>query len=569
MTGLCRGPIIIVVSKSLFSLLLVFLLVGAPRAQHHELGKVTFPTTCDPGVQSEFETGVAMLHSYWFSYAGKTFQSVLQKDPKCAMAYWGIALDLLGNTLSSPPPPQSARSAWDALEKARALEVKSDRERAWIEAIRAYFRDHDKVPVEKRLDAYNSAMQQVAQRYPDDFEAQVYYALTLQASAPKGDMTYANQYKSAQMLETLYAQNPQHPGITHYLIHAYDFAPFADKGIPAARRYAGIAPAVPHARHMPAHIYSMVGLWEDSITSNLSALEIQPDYYHAADFTVYAHLQLAQDAQASRMIEKAVNTPARGDRPPTMANYTALQAMPARYVLERADWKGAAALPVKPTEHPQADSLTHFTRGLGMARTGNLRGAKAEIDVMRSLQARMQKSDEAYWAARTQEQIDAVSAWVALAEGATDKAVALMRAAADGESNSIKHVAMENRLYPMRELLGELLLEARQPKAAFAEFERGLKDYPNRYRGLYGAARAAEALGDSQTAASYYAKLIDLSKDADSQRPELDHARTVPCVAEMRVQLGPARPERPRCHADTTHPQSLGESRRSNVLGHH
>jgi tetratricopeptide (TPR) repeat protein len=494
-------------------------------AQHHELGTVSFPTTCDPKVQAEFERGVAMLHSYWFNYAGKTFQSVLQQDPKCAMAYWGIALDLLGNTLSSPPPAQAARSAWDALEKARTLKVKSDRERAWIDAIRAYFRDHDKLPVETRLVAYNKAMEQVAARYPDDFEAQVYYALTLQASAPKSDMTYANQFKSAAILEKLYTQNPQHPGITHYLIHAYDFAPFADKGIPAARRYADIAPAVPHARHMPAHIYSMVGLWEDSIKSNLSALEIQPDYYHAADFTVYAHLQLAQDEQARRMIEKAVNTPERGDRPPTMANYTALQAMPARYVLERADWAAAAALPVKPSEHPQADSLTHFTRGLGMARTGNLRGAKAEIDVMQSLRTRMQKSDEAYWADRTQEQIAAVGGWVALAEGGAEKAIALMRTAADGEDGSIKHVAMENRLYPMRELLGDLLLEARQPRAALVEFEKALKDHPNRYRGLYGAARAAEALGDRQTAVSYYTKLIELSKHADGARPELQRAR--------------------------------------------
>jgi tetratricopeptide (TPR) repeat protein len=513
-------------SRVALSTILVSLVgsVGA-GAQHHELGKVTFPTTCSPSVQAEFESGVAMLHSYWFNYAGKTFQSVLQKDPTCAMAYWGIALDLLGNTLAAPPTPQAARAAWDVLEKARTVEVKSERERAWLDAIRAYFRDHDKLPVETRLAAYNTAMEQVAARYPDDFDAQVYYALTLQASAPKSDMTYANQYKSAAILEKLYTQNPQHPGITHYLIHAYDFAPFADKGIPAARRYAGIAPAVPHARHMPAHIYSMVGLWQDSITSNLSALEIQPDYYHAADFAVYAHLQLAQDDQAARMIQKAVNTPERGDRPPTLANFTALQAMPARYVLERADWAGAAALPVKPSEHAMADSLTHFTRGLGMARTGNLQGAKTEIDVLRSLQARMRKADDAYWADRTQEQIDAVSAWVALAEGAPDKAVALMRRASDGEDGSIKHVAMENRLYPMRELLGDLLLQAKQPKAALAEYVRSLKDHPNRYRGLYGAARAAEALGDRPTAVSYYSKLIELSQHADGVRPELEHAR--------------------------------------------
>src|SRR5262245_59824110 len=495
-------------------------------AQHHELGQVSFPTSCNAAVQAEFETGVAMLHSYWFNYAGKTFRGVLEKDPACAMAYWGIALDLLGNTLSSPPPSQAAREAWALLEKARGVEVKTEREKMWLDAIRAYYRNYETVPVEQRLSAYNNAMQQLAERFPKDFEAQVYYALTLQASAPKSDTTYANQYKSAAMLEKLYTEQPQHPGITHYLIHAYDFAPFADKGIPAARRYAGIAPAVPHARHMPAHIYSMVGMWEDSITSNLSALEIQPDYYHAADFTVYAHLQLAQDQQAMRMIEKAVNTPERGDRPPSMANYTALQAMPARYVLERADWAGAAALPVKPTEHAMADSLTHFTRGLGMARTGNLKGAQAEIDVMRSLQARMQKTDDAYWAARTQEQIAAVSAWIALAGGATDKAIALMRSAADGEDGSIKNVAMENRLYPMRELLGDLLLEARQPKLALAEYVSALKALPNRYRGLYGAARAAEALGDRQTAIGYYTKLIELSKHADGVRPELTHAQT-------------------------------------------
>jgi hypothetical protein len=247
-------------------------LASAAGAQHHELGKVSFPTSCSPPVQADFETGVAMLHSYWFNYAGKQFRAVLEKDPGCAMAYWGIALDMLGNTLSSPPSAQTARAAWALLEQARGVKVRTERERLWLDAIRAYFRNHDTVPLEQRLAAYDDAMRRLAERFPDDFEAQVYYALTLQASAPKRDMTYANQYKSAAMLERLYAKQPQHPGITHYLIHAYDFAPFADKGIPAARRYASIAPAVPHARHMPAHIYSMVGLWQDSITSNLSAL---------------------------------------------------------------------------------------------------------------------------------------------------------------------------------------------------------------------------------------------------------------------------------------------------------
>jgi hypothetical protein len=503
----------------------VLLVAPSALAQHHELGAVSFPTSCNPSVQAEFETGVAMLHSYWFNYAGKQFRGVLDKDPSCAMAYWGVALDLMGNTLSSPPPAAAAREAWQLLEQARKVAVKTEREQLWLDAARAYFRDHDTVPVAARLDRYNEAMRQLATRFPQDFEAQVYYALTLQSSAPKQDMTYANQLKSTAMLETLYAQQPGHPGITHYLIHGYDFAPFADKGIPAARRYASIARAGPHARHMPAHIYSMAGLWRDSITSNLSALDIQPDYYHAADFTVYAHLQLSQDAAAKTMIEKALATPERGDRPPSMANFTAKAAMPARYVLERADWKAAAALPLTPTEYPQADSLTHFTRGLGLARLGNQAGANREIDAMQRLRQSMEKSGDSYWAARTGDQIVAVSAWVALASGAADKAATLMRQAADGEDASIKHVAMENRLYPMRELLADLLLEARRPAEALVEYTNALKQYPNRYRGLYGAARAAEAAGDAARARDYYAKMIELSAHADGKRPELDRAR--------------------------------------------
>ncbi len=496
-----------------------------PRTPHGELGQVSFPISCQTGVQEEFERGVAMLHSYWFNYAGKMFRAVLERDPDCAMAYWGIALDLLGNTLGATPSAASAREAWDALEKARAAKTKSAREEAWIEAIRAYYRDHERVAVEARLLAYARALEQLAQQYPDDFEAQVFYALSLQAAAPKSDVSYTNQLKSAALLEKLYGQRPQHPGITHYLIHAYDFAPFADKGIPAARRYAAIAPAVPHARHMPAHIYSMVGLWEDSIASNLSALEIQPDYYHAADFTVYAHLQLAQDAHAASLIEKALNTRDRGDRPPTIINFTARAAMPARYALERADWAGAAALPVVPSDYPQADALTRFTRGLGMARTGDLRGARMEIEALEALQGALLKSGESYWADRTNEQIGTVSAWVARGDRQNAKAIELMRHAADSEEASIKHVAMENRLYPLRELLGDLLLSEGQPAAAFAEYEKALTHTPNRYRGIYGAARAAESAGDRDKATTYYNRLLLLSTTADSERAEVKQAR--------------------------------------------
>ena len=498
---------------------------SAVAQQDDKLGKVNFATSCDPKVQAEFDRGVAMLHSYWFTIARRTFDGILQQDPTCAIAYWGVAMDYLGNTLATTPTREEAQRAWDALEKARAAGPKTQRERDWIEALSAYFRDHDKIPVDVRLTAYNAAMEQMAQRYADDFEVQAYYALTLQASAKKSDLTYANQLKSAAILEKLFDQNPQHPGVTHYLIHTYDFAPLADKGVASARRYAGIAPAVPHARHMPSHIYSMVGLWDESIASNVSALEIQPDYYHAADFSVYAHLQLAQDAKAVALTQKSLATADRGDRPINFVNFTAKAAMPARYVLERADWAGAAALPMVPTQYPMADSLIRFTRGLGMARAGNIAGAKDEIEAMKVLRTTLQRADQSYWADRTEEQMLAVSAWILLKEGARDQAMRFMRTAADNEDASVKHVAMENRLYPFRELLGELLLEAGQPAAALKEFETALKQTPNRFRAFLGAARAADAAGNRQKASEYFGKLVDLAKNADTERQEIREAK--------------------------------------------
>jgi tetratricopeptide (TPR) repeat protein len=493
--------------------------------QDEKLGKLSFPTSCDPRVQAEFERGVAMIHSYWFLIARRTFENVLQQDPSCAIAYWGIALDLLNNSLAVVPPRSDAEAAWAALEKARQIGAKTQRERDWIEALSSYYRDHDKLPVNARLAAYNKAMEQLTQRYPDDYEAQVFYALTLQASASPTDTTYANQIKSAAMLEKLYDQNPLHPGVTHFLIHAYDYHPLAEKGIPAARRYARIAPAVPHARHMPSHIYSMVGLWEESIASNASSLEIQPDYYHAADFSVYAHLQLAQDAKAKALADKSIATADRGDRPITFVNFTAKNAMVARYVLERADWAGAAALAFTPSQYPQPDSLIRFTRGLGMARTGDVAGARAEIEAIKALRAALEKSNQSYWADRSEEQMLAISAWIAVKEGTRDQAMKFMRAAADGEDGSVKHVAMENRLYPLRELYAELLLETGQPAAALKEFETALEQTPNRFRTLLGIARAANAAGDRNKASDYYGKLLDLAKNADTERPEVREAK--------------------------------------------
>jgi len=512
------------ITSALFALLFVLTLPLPGFSQQENLGKLTFPTSCDARVQSQFERGVAMLHSYWFTEARKVFESVLQQDPTCAIAYWGLAVNYLGNSLAGPPSAKDAAAAAEALEKARTIGAKTQRERDWIEAIGVYYRDADKTPVSARLAAYTKAMEQMTQRYPDDFEAWTYYALTLQASASKSDKTYANQLKSAEILERLFKQNPEHPGVAHYLVHAYDYPPLADKGIKIAVAYGRIAPAAPHARHMPSHIYSMVGMWEESIASNRSAIEIQPDYYHATDFMVYAHLQLAQDARAKALVDPIAAMPRLSGG--AVPGFTALAAVPARYVLERGDWAGAATLPVVSTGWPQADSLVRFTRGLGMARTGDLAGAKREIQAMQELRAALEKSNQSYWADRTEEQMLAVSAWVALAEGSRDEALKFMRGAADNEDASVKHVAMENRLYPMRELLGELLLQQGQAPAALREFEAAIKENPNRYRGLYGAARAAEMAGDRAKAVGYYEKLVALASKADTARPEIARAKT-------------------------------------------
>ena len=513
--------------KMLHALLVVACTVALPvtaLAQGDKLGKVTFPTFCDPKVQATFERGVAMLHSYWFTEARKVFEAVLQQDASCTMASWGLAVNYLGNTLAGPPSAKDLAAASELLQKARAQGARTQRERDWIEAIATYYRDHDKEPVNARLAAYTGAMEQMTRRYPDDFEAWVYYALTLQASAPKTDKTYASQLRSAEILERLFKQNPEHPGVAHYLVHAYDYPPLADKGIRIAGLYAKLAPAAPHARHMPSHIYSMVGMWEDSIASNRSALEVQPDYHHATDFMVYAHLQLAQDARAKALVDGIVGLTKRDS--PLLANVTAVAVIPARYPLERGDWAAAAALPAASLGRPMADSFVRFTRGLGMARSGDLAAAKNEVQAMQDLRGALEKSGQSYWADRTEEQMLAVSAWIALAEGAREQAVKLMRAAADGEDGSVKHVAMENRLYPMRELLGDLLLQMGQAAPALREYEASLKENPNRFRGIYGAARAAEAAGDRQKATGYFEKLVALASKGDTPRAEIARAKS-------------------------------------------
>jgi predicted Zn-dependent protease len=509
--------------------LAVAFLAMPPKASAHgpddagkgAVGKVMFPTSCDPKVQALFERGVAQLHSYWFPEATKTFDAVLKEDPGCTMALWGKAVVLLDNSLAFPPPRKNVEEAVLILEKARAMGTKTERERDWLASIAAYYRDHDTIPLDKRLASYAEALEKMTQRYPDDDEVWIFYALMLQSSASKNDKTYANQLKSAQILERMAARYPEHPGAYHYLIHAYDFPPLAEKGLDAAGKYAKIAPAAPHARHMPSHIYSMVGRWEESIASNRAALDARPDYYHAMDFMTYAFLQLGQDAKARAMLEEMRKVV--GDKPVTQ-NFTAVACVPARIPLERGDWAGAAALPITDIGQAHADSLTRFARGLGMARGGDLAGARSEIEALKALKHSLDKTS-AYWAARTEEQIYAISAWIARAEGDRERAETLMRAAAEGEDASVKNVQMENRLYPLRELYADLLLEIGKPSEALKNYQASLKETPNRYRGIYGAAMAAHSAGDRATAVGHFQALMALTKDADNPRPEIARAR--------------------------------------------
>jgi hypothetical protein len=369
-------------------------------------------------------------------------------------------------------------------------------------------------------------MEALTKKYPDDFEAQVFRALSLQASAAKNDVTYSSQLKSAAVLEQLSEQSPRHPGVAHYLYLAYTAPPFADKGLVAAGRYAGIAAATPNARHAPSRIYTTLGLWEESLAADTSALELQPDYLQALDSSIYAALQRAQDTKAKALLDKALGTLLRGERALTVEGACALAAMSARYAMERLDWAGAAALPVKAGPYLQADSLTRFARGLGLALSGNSAGARREIEAMNALRATLQKSDQAYWADRTEEQALAVSAWAALAEGNRAEALTQMQAAADSEDGHIGNPALEIRLYPMRELLAEMLVAFVQPGPALQEFETTLELYPNRYRALWGAVLSAAATGQREKAFGYIDRFVALTKDADTQRSEIARART-------------------------------------------
>jgi tetratricopeptide (TPR) repeat protein len=493
-----------------------------------KLGKVHFVTSCKPEAQKHFNRAMLYQHSFWYRASQQVFEDVLKADPECGIAYWGIALSLLWNP-HVPTPGKNLAEGAAALAKAKSVGAKTQRERDYLDALGAMYADHDKVDHRTRMQAYAKAMEQLALRYPSDDEAQIHYALALNTSASPADKTYANQLKGAGILEPIFKRQPQHPGVAHYLIHLYDYPPIADKGLNAARRYAKIAPGAAHAQHMPSHIFTRVGYWKESIDSNKVSQRVAKessdfhDQLHSMDYLVYAHLQLGQDQKAKAVIDEMMTV--TGFTETFFVGPYALAASPARYAVERGDWKGAAELSVRPSPLAHIQAITHFARALGAARSGNPVAAKADIAKLAELRDKLREAKDAYWSEQVDIQSQVASAWVLDAEGKHDDALKAMSAAADAEDKTEKHPVTPGVPKPARELYGVMLLERGMAKEALAAFEATLKKEPNRLGAYVGAATAAEKSGDSAKAREYYKKVVAIAGGADQARTEVADAR--------------------------------------------
>ncbi|HZN23545.1 MAG TPA: hypothetical protein VFB75_04930 [Burkholderiales bacterium] len=516
--------------------LLAALLLMSGFAQAHEgeakgqLGRVSFANSCNAAVQPLLQTGVAMLHSFWYRASEDTFRKVLAQDPSCTIAHWGIAAILMQNPLAGTGAnAKQAALAQAAIDEGRRVPPKTQRERDYIEAVAAYYRDFSTRSERSRQESRAKAFEELAARYPDDDEAQIFSALYIAGTQSQADQTYAAYLRAAAILEKMFVKYPEHPGVAHYLIHSYDAPPIAKQGLSAARRYASIAPDAPHALHMPSHIFTRVGLWEESIATNLRSAAVAKkagdglEAYHASDYSVYAYLQLARDREAKQEMEEALRV--TDSNPTAIAGAYSSAAMPARYAIERGAWQEAMQLQPRPSNFPFTVAITHFARALGAARSGDAAAAEKDAAELERLHKTLVAANNTYWATEVEVQRLTVAGWIAHAQGRRDDALKFMRAAADLEDKTEKHIVKPGRIVPARELLGEMLLELKQPAAAVKEFEASHVREPNRFRGYYGAARAADAAGDRRKAAEYYAKLMELGKKGDSSRPELVRAR--------------------------------------------
>jgi len=500
-----------------------------PNGAPDKLGEVHFEVSCSAAAQQEFNRAVAMLHSFFYPEAGRTFTKVTEIDPGCAMGHWGVAMSWW-YPLWYPPTKEALAQGAAAAAKARAMAPANERERDYIAAIGAFYSSSDQLDHKSRALAYEKAMERVYRSYPEDREAAAFYALALQATADPNDKTYANQLKSAGILEQLFAEQPNHPGGAHYLIHAYDYPELAPRALDAARRYGRIAPAMPHALHMPSHTFIAVGMWQESIQSNLAAgvaarnLGWVQEELHSMDYLVYAYLQGAQVGAARAVVEQfpAVKI---DEKARTLPVDYASAAAPARFLLEQRRWSDTAKLKVVASRFAATQALTHYARALGAVHTGALDEASKDIEQLVALRATLLQAKQDYWAKQVEVQRETAQAWLAWAGGNADEALTLMRAAADLEDSTYKHPITPGQLLPARELLGDLLLELGQPERALIEYQASLRLVPNRFNGLYGAAQAAARAGNHEQATVFYSQLLALSHMQDTERPELQMAR--------------------------------------------
>jgi len=497
------------------------------HAGHPVLGTVHFPVTCTPEAQRAFDEAMKLQHSFWYQAAHDAFSEVLRRDPECAMAYWGIAMTLLTNPFS-PPPAKNLAEGWAALEQARQLGAKTEREADYIAALSEFYRDAETKDHRTRVLAYEQAMAQLHARYPEDSEAAIYYALALNVAALPTDKTYAKQLEAAEILEAKVARQPDHPGVVHYLIHTYDYPPLAERGLDAADRYAELAASAPHALHMPSHIYTRLGLWDRSIETNRRSAEVaraskdMNGELHARDYMVYAYLQTGRDEAARQAIAEAQQFV--GAESASAGGPFALAAMPARFAMERSAWEEAANLTPQSSKFAFADAMTHFARAVGLARSGKPEAAAPDVEALQRLADALRESN-AYWAEQVDIQHMAATAWVAYAEGRRDEALSMMNRAAEIEAGTEKHVITPGPLAPAREQLAEMLLAADRPAEALKEFEAVQQVEPNRFRALAGAGRAAELAGDRAAAKRYYGQVVEIAAAADTARPEIETAR--------------------------------------------
>ena len=515
---------------------------SSASAQHDQHGakppdqigskSVNFETSCAPAVKDDFNRGVALLHSFWFPEARNVFEGVLKTDPACAIAHWGIGLSYWGNPFGGLRTPQALESGKAAIAKGQT--GGSPRERAYIDAVAGLFSSADAATQRSRVVAYEKAMETIVEANPNDVEARIFWALAINQTALPSDKTYAQNLRAAEILEPLYKKMPSHPGLAHYIIHAYDVPALAQKALPAARAYASLAPAVPHALHMPSHTFTRVGYWKDSIATNLASADAarknnsSGDELHALDYQVYAYLQLAQDKPAMTAIERSrtVVSGAEGAAAGAAgAGAFALAAMPDRYALERRDWAAAAQLPVPATGTPFTQAIAHFARALGAARSGNPGAVPAELTALAALRQKLIEAKDPYWPEQLDIQRRVAEAWMQFAQGQKDAAITALAAAADAEDATDKSAITPGPLAPARELLGFMLLEAGRAKEAMVAFDAVLKKEPNRFLAIYGAAQAAEAAKQTTRAKQLYVQLVAMCKEAPAGRPELAHAR--------------------------------------------